>query len=65
MMLGRMLKELARAPDESVALELLPDLVLLCRTRAAAAAAALSLNRYVLRACRAFLDAPTRRNGRF
>jgi hypothetical protein len=56
MMLGRMLKELARAPDESAAVELLPDLVLLGRTRAAAAMAALSLNQYVLRACRAFLD---------
>jgi hypothetical protein len=56
MMLGRTLKELARTSDESVALELLPDLVLLGRTRAAAAAAGLSLNQYVLGACRAFLD---------
>jgi hypothetical protein len=56
MMLGRTLKELARTSDESVAVELLPDLVLLGRTRAAAAMAALSLNQYVLRACRAFLD---------
>jgi hypothetical protein len=56
MMLGRTLKELARTSDESVALELLPDLVLLGRTRAAAAAAGLSLSQYVLGACRAFLD---------
>jgi hypothetical protein len=56
MMLGQTLKELARTPDESVVLELLPDLVLLSRTRAAAAAEGLSLNQYVLRACRAFLD---------
>ncbi len=56
MMLGRALKELARTSDESVALELLPDLVLLGRTQAAAAAAGLPLNQYVLEACRAFLD---------
>ncbi len=56
MMLGQTLKELARTSDELVALELLPDLVLLGRTRAAAAAAGLSLNQYVLGACRAFLD---------
>jgi hypothetical protein len=56
MMLGQTLKELARTSDESVALELMPDLVLLGRTRAAAAAAGLSLNQYVLGACRAFLD---------
>jgi hypothetical protein len=56
MMLGRTLKELARTSDESVVLELMPDLVLLCRTRAAATAAGLSLNQYVLGACRAFLD---------
>ena len=56
MMLGRTLKELARTSDESVALELLPDLVLLGRTRAAAAAAGLPLNQFVLDACRAFLD---------
>ena len=53
MMLGQTLKELARTSDESVALELLPDLVLLGRARAAAAAADLSLNQYVLGACRA------------
>ena len=56
MMLGQTLKELARTSDESVALELLPDLVLLGRARAGAAAAGLSLNQYVLGACRAFLD---------
>jgi hypothetical protein len=56
MMLGRALKELARTSEESVALELLPDLVLLGRARAAAAAANLSLNQYVLGACRAFLE---------
>jgi hypothetical protein len=56
MMLGQTLKELARTSDESVALELMPDLVLLGRTRAAAAAAGLSLNQYVLGACRAFID---------
>src|SRR5262245_12849945 len=56
MMLGRTLKELARTSDESAALELLPDLVLLGRTRLAAAAADQSLNQYVLAACRAFLD---------
>jgi hypothetical protein len=56
MMLGRALKELARSSDESVVLELLPDLVLLARARAAAAADHLSLNQYVLGACRAFLD---------
>lgn len=56
MMLGQTLKELARASDESAVLELMPDLVLLARTRAAAAAADLSLNQYVLGACRAFLD---------
>jgi hypothetical protein len=56
MMLGRTLKALARTSDESVALELLPDLVLLGRTQTAAAAAGLSLNQYVLDACRAFLD---------
>jgi hypothetical protein len=56
MMLGRTLKELARTSDETVALELLPDLVLLGRTRAAAGAAGLSLNEYVLDACRGFLD---------
>jgi hypothetical protein len=56
MMLGQTLKQLARTSDESVALELLPDLVLLARTRAAAAAAGLSLNQYVLGACRVFLD---------
>ena len=55
MMLGQTLKELARTSDESVALELLPDLVLLGRAREAAAAADLSLNQYVLGACRAFL----------
>jgi hypothetical protein len=56
MMLGQTLKELARTSDESVVLELLPDLVLLGRARAAAAAAGLSLNQYVLGACRAFFD---------
>ena len=56
LMLGQTLKELARTSDESVALELMPDLVLLGRTRAAATAAGLSLNQYVLGACRAFLD---------
>lgn len=56
MMLGQTLKELARTSDESVALELLPDLVLLGRARSAAAAEGLSLNQYVLGACRAFLD---------
>jgi hypothetical protein len=56
MMLGRALKELARTSDESVALELLPDLVLLARARAAAAATGTSLNQYVLGACRVFLD---------
>jgi hypothetical protein len=56
MMLGQTLKELARTSDESVALELLPDLVLLGRARAAAAAADLTLNQYVLGACRALLD---------
>jgi hypothetical protein len=56
MMLGQTLKELARTADESVVLELMPDLVLLSRTRAAAAAHDLSLNQYVLGACRAFLD---------
>jgi hypothetical protein len=56
MMLGQTLKELARTSDESVALELLPDLVLLGQARAAAAAADLSLNQYVLGACRGFLD---------
>ena len=56
MMLGQTLKELARTSDESAVLELMPDLVLLARTRAAAAAAGLSLNQYVLGACRAFLD---------
>jgi hypothetical protein len=55
-MLGQMLKELARTADESVVLELMPDLVLLSRTRTAAAAEDLSLNQYVLGACRAFLD---------
>ena len=61
---GTTLKELARTSDESVALELLPDLVLLARTRAAAAAAGLSLNQYVLDACRAFLDRAAKKNGR-
>ena len=56
MMLGQTLKELARTSDESVALELLPDLVLLGRARAAAAAADLTLNQYVLGACRVFDD---------
>jgi hypothetical protein len=56
MMLGQTLNELGRTSDESVALELLPDLVLLARTRVVAAAADLSLNQYVLGACRAFLD---------
>jgi hypothetical protein len=56
MMLGQTLNELARTSDESVALSLLPDLVLLARARAAAAGAGLSLNQYVLGACRAFLD---------
>jgi hypothetical protein len=56
MMLGQTLKELARASDESAALELLPDLVLLGRARLAAAAADLSLSHYVLGACRAFLE---------
>ena len=56
MMLGQTLKELARTSDESLVLELMPDLVLLSRTRAAAAAEELSLNQYVLGACRAFLD---------
>lgn len=56
MMLGHTLRQLERTSDESVALELLPDLVLLGRTRIAAAAAGLSLNQYVLGACRVFLD---------
>jgi hypothetical protein len=56
MMLGQTLKELARTSDESAALELLPDLVLLGRARLAAATADLSLNQYVLGACRAFLE---------
>ena len=56
MMLGATLKELGRSCDESVAVELLPDLVLLGRARAAAAAAELPLNQFVLAACRAFLD---------
>jgi hypothetical protein len=56
MMLGQTLNELARTSDESAALALLPDLVMLARVRSAAAAAGLSLNQYVLAACRAFLD---------
>ena len=56
MMLGQTLKAMARTSDESVVLELMPDLVLLGRTRSAATAAGLSLNQYVLGACRAFLD---------
>jgi len=56
MMLGETLKLLARTSDDSIAVELLPDLVLLGRARAAAAAAELSLNQFVLAACRAFLD---------
>ena len=56
MMLGRTLRQLEQTSDESVALELLPDLVLLGRTRIAAAAAGLPLNQYVLGACRVFLD---------
>jgi hypothetical protein len=56
MMLGQTLNALARSSDESLALELLPDLVLLARARSVAAAAGLSLNQYVLGACRAFLD---------
>jgi hypothetical protein len=56
MMLGQTLKELARTGDESAVLELMPDLVLLSRARAAAAAEDLSLTQYVLGACRAFLD---------
>jgi len=56
MMLGQTLNELARTSDESVVLPLLPDLILLARARAAAAPAGLSLNQYVLGACRAFLD---------
>lgn len=56
MMLGQTLKQLARTCDDSVAVELLPDIVLLGRARAAAAAADVSLNQFVLGACRAFLD---------
>jgi hypothetical protein len=56
MMLGQTLNELGRTSDESIALDLLPDVVLLARTQAAADAAGLSLNGYVLGACRAFLD---------
>jgi len=56
MMLGQTLRQLEETNDESVVLELVPDLVLLGRARAAAAAAGLSLNRYVLGACRVFLD---------
>ena len=56
MRLGQTRTELARTTDESVVLELMPDLVLLSRTRAAAAAEDLSLNQYLLGACRAFLD---------
>ena len=56
MMLGQTLKELAETSDESVVLPLLPDLILLARARAAAEPAGLSLNQYVLGACRAFLD---------
>jgi hypothetical protein len=56
MMLGQTLNELARSADESVALDLMPDLVLLGRARAAAAAAGLSLNQYVLGACRSLLE---------
>ena len=56
MMLGRTLKELAETSDESVVVPLLPDLILLARARAAAEPAGLSLNQYVLGACRAFLD---------
>jgi hypothetical protein len=56
MMLGQTLNELARTSDESVALALLPDLVLLGRARAAAAGTGLSLNQFVLDACRGFLD---------
>lgn len=56
MMLGQTLNQLARTSDESVALSLLPDLVLLARTRAAAAAAGQSLNAYVLAACQDFLN---------
>ncbi len=56
MMLGATLKELARTSDESVVVELLPDLVLLGRARAAAAAEEVSLNQFVLAACRTLLD---------
>jgi hypothetical protein len=56
MMLGQTLKELARTADESVVLELMPDLVLLARAQAAAAATGMSLSQYVLGACRVFLD---------
>ena len=64
MMLGQTLKELARASDESAALELLPDLVLLGRAQEAAAAAGLSLNQFVLGACRRSSTAPARKNGK-
>src|SRR5262245_7234155 len=56
MMLGQTLNALARTSDEAVGLGLFPDLVVLGRVRAGAAVAGLSLNQYVLGACRAFLD---------
>ena len=56
MMMGALLGQLARAPDDSLVLELVPDLVLLARAREAAAARGRSLNAYVLAACRRFMD---------
>ena len=56
MMFGQALRALECEADESLALGLLPDLVLLSRARAAAAALDLTLNQYLLGACRSFLE---------
>ena len=57
MMMGDLLRRLARAPDDSLVLELVPDIVLLARARQAAAAGGRSLGAYVLAACRRYMDA--------
>lgn len=70
MMMGALLDQLARSRDDTLAHELVPDLVLLARARAAAAASGRPLHAYVLFACRRFMDAGreeawTRLIGRF
>ena len=56
MMVGQILRRLALSADDSLVLDLVPDLVLLARAREAAESGGRSLSGYVAAACRGFID---------